>query len=133
MRGILKTFVINIVVLYLVTQWFSGLSIANGWQGLVIAGVGLTLVNFLARPVINILLLPINLITFGFFRWVSAAITLYLTTILVPGFSVAGFYFGGLSTQWIDLPVVSFTGIVSFVAFSFIISLFASFIHWLVK
>lgn len=133
MRGILKHFVINIVVLYLVTQWFSGISIANGWQGLAIAGVGLTLVNFLARPVINLLLLPINLITFGFFRWVSAAFTLYLTTLLVPGFSVAGFYFGGLSSQWIDIPAISLTGFLSYVAFSFVLSVFTSLIHWLVK
>src|SRR3989344_2694889 len=103
MRLILKRFAINIVALYLITQWFSGLSVADGWEGLVVAGVGLTLVNFLARPVINLLLLPINLITFGFFRWVSAAFTLYLTTLLVPGFSVAGFYFAGLTTKWIDL------------------------------
>ncbi|MBI4157297.1 phage holin family protein, partial [Candidatus Woesebacteria bacterium] len=86
MRGILKIFGINIIVLYLVTQWFSGLSIANGWQGLIVAGVGLTLVNLLARPIINLLLLPINLITFGFFMWVSAAFSLYLTTLVVTGF-----------------------------------------------
>lgn len=133
MRGILKHFVINIVVLYLVTQWFSGLSIANGWQGLIIAGIGLTLVNFLARPVINLLLLPINLITFGFFKWVSAALTLYLTTLVVPGFSVAGFYFGGLASPWIDLPTINFSGFLAFIAFSFVLSVLTSLIHWVVK
>lgn len=133
MRSILKHFVINIIVLYLVTQWFSGLAIANGWQGLVVAGVGLTLVNFLARPIINLLLLPINLVTFGFFRWLSAALTLYITTLLVPGFSVSGFYFAGLVTKWIDLPSLHFSGFLSFIAFSFVISIFTSLIHWLVK
>jgi len=133
MRGILKIFGINIIVLYLVTQWFSGLSIANGWQGLIVAGVGLTLVNLLARPIINLLLLPINLITFGFFKWVSAAFTLYLTTLVVPGFAIAGFYFAGLSTQWIDIPVVDLSGLLSYIAFSFVLSVFTSLIHWLVK
>lgn len=133
MRGILKHFVINIVTLYLITQWFSGLSIANGWEGLVIAGVGLTLMTFLARPIINLLLLPINLITFGFFRWFSSTLTLYLVTLVVPGFEIAGFHFAGLSTKWLDLPALNFSGFLSIVAFSLVISIFSGFIYWIVK
>lgn len=133
MRGIVKHFVINIVTLYLVTQWFSGLTIANGTVGLIVAGVGLTLANFLARPIINLLLLPINLITFGLFRWVASIFTLYIVTLVVPGFAIANFHFGGLSTQWVDLPSANFAGFMALVAFSFIISLFSSLIHWVVK
>src|SRR3990167_415445 len=133
MRAILKHFAVNIIVLYLVTQWFAGLSIANGTAGLIVAGVGLTLMNFLARPIINLLLLPINLITFGFFKWVSSAFTLYLTTLVVPGFAIAGFYFAGLSTKWIELPVINLSGFLAYIAFSFILTLFTSLLHWLVK
>ena len=133
MRGILKHFAVNIIVLYLVTQWFAGLSIANGTAGLIVAGVGLTLMNFLARPIINLLLLPINLITFGFFRWVASTFTLYLTTLVVPGFKITSFAFGGLSTKWIDLPALNFSGFMALVAFSLVISIFSSLIYWLVK
>ena len=133
MRAILKHFAVNIIVLYLITQWFSGLSIANGMEGLIVAGVGLTLINFLARPIINLLLLPINLITFGFFRWLASVFTLYITTFVVPGFQIASFAFGGLSTKWIDLPALNFSGLMALVAFSFVISIFSSLIYWLVK
>lgn len=133
MRGIIKHFVINIITLYLVTQWFSGLTIANGTIGLIVAGVGLTLANFLARPAINLLLLPINLITFGLFRWVASTLTLYIVTLVVPGFVIASFHFGGLSTKWLDLPSIGFSGFMALVAFSFIISIFSSLIHWVVK
>lgn len=133
MRGILKHFAINIVTLYLVTQWFSGLSIANGTNGVIVAGIGLTIMMFLARPIINLLLLPINLITFGFFKWVSSSLTLYLVTLVVPGFQIAGFHFAGLTTKWIDLPALNFSGFMALVAFSLIISLFSSLIYWLVK
>lgn len=133
MRGIVKHFVINIVTLYLVTQWFSGLVIANGINGLIIAGVGLTVMTFLARPVINLLLLPINLVTFGFFRWLSSAFTLYLVTLVVPGFAVGNFHFGGLATKWVDLPSLDFSGLMAFIAFSLVISIFSSLIAWLVK
>ena len=133
MRAIVKHFAINIVTLYLVTQWFTGLTIANGVTGLIVAGVALTLVNFLARPVINLLLLPINLITFGLFRWVASIFTLYIVTLVVPGFAITSFHFAGLSTQWLDLPALSFVGLMALVAFSFIISLFYSLIHWVVK
>lgn len=133
MRGILKHFIINILVLYLVTQWFSGLTIANGLNGLIVTGIGLTLMTMLARPIINLLFLPLNLITFGLFRWVSSSLTLYLVTLVVPGFKIASFHFAGLSTKWIDLPAVNFSGFMSLIAFSLIISLLSSLIYWLVK
>ncbi|PIZ45666.1 hypothetical protein COY30_01575, partial [Candidatus Woesebacteria bacterium CG_4_10_14_0_2_um_filter_44_9] len=87
----------------------------------------------LVKPLINLLLLPLNLITFGFFRWVSSAIALYLVTLVIPGFKIIGFSFAGFSSRWLDIPAFSLSGFFAFIGFSFAISAFASIIHWLVK
>ena len=109
------------------------MNFAQGWESLLLAGVGLTIVSLLAKPVISILLLPINLLTFGLFRWVSSAITLYIVTLVVPGFSITGFVFSGFSTKWFDIPALSFSGILAYVAFSFVLSLFTSIIYWIIR
>lgn len=100
---------------------------------MLLAGVGLTIVTLLARPIINILLLPINLITFGLFRWVSSAVTLYLVTLVVPGFKILGFKFFGFTSDWFSIPSVSLGGIGAYVGFSFLISILMSLIYWLIK
>jgi putative membrane protein len=133
MKAILKHFIINTVSLYLVSLAVSGIVFAEGIYSLLLAGLVLTLTSLIIRPIINILLLPINLVTFGLFRWVGYAITLYLVTLVVPGFKLMDFVFKGVSTYWFSIPAITLSGILAFIAFSFIISLVSSFAYWIFK
>lgn len=133
MRGLIRHFAIDIFSLWLATRIASGIFLERGTYTLLSAGVVLALVSLLARPVINLLLLPINLITFGLFRWVSSAITLYITTLIIPSFKILQFYYPGYDSKWIYIPEINFRGFLAYVAFAFIISTVASFLHWLSK
>jgi len=111
----------------------SGIVFADGTYSLLMAGIVLTLTTLVIRPIINILLLPINLITFGLFRWVGFAITLYLVTLVVPGFILLNFIFKGYTSYWFSIPAISLSGIFTFIAFSFLISFVASIGYWILK
>jgi len=133
MRSLIKHFIIDTITLYLVSQTVSGISFVEGMYTLLLAGFVLMLATLIVRPVINILLLPINLITFGLFKWVTYAITLYLVTLIVPGFSLAEFIFKGFSSYWFSVPAISLYGILAFIAFSFVISTVSSILYWIFK
>ena len=133
MKRILKHFVIDTVSIFLVSSAATGMIFEKGFETLLFTGIGLTIASLIAKPIINILMLPLNLITFGLFRWVSAVVTLYLVTLIVPGFKIVGFHFGGYTSIWIDVPLITFTGFLAFLAFSLLHSLFSSFIYWLIK
>lgn len=133
MKRIIRHYIIDTLSIYAVSHIAEGMNFAKGWEDLLLAGAALTVVSILAKPVISILLLPINLITFGLFRWVASAITLYIVTLVVPGFSITGFVFPGYSTQWFALPPLSFSGLFAFIAFSFVLSLIISIVHWVIK
>jgi uncharacterized membrane protein YvlD (DUF360 family) len=105
----------------------------NGLNTFLLTGFALTIGSLIAKPIINLMLLPLNLITFGLFRWVSSAVILYLITMVVKSFKIAGFYFAGYNSVWIDIPEISFKGILAFISFSFMLSVIISFIHWLMK
>lgn len=133
MRKLIKKYTIETVSLYLVTRVTSGIILEKGLESLFLAGLGLLAASLIIRPLINILLLPLNLITFGFFRWVSLTVALYLVTLLVPGFKITRFYFAGFTSQWFDLPPVNLTGLFSFIAFSFVLASFTGLLVWLTK
>jgi putative membrane protein len=133
MKRILRHFVIDSVSIFLVSSVATGMVFQKGIETLLLTGLGLTIASLIAKPVINLLLLPVNLITFGLFRWVAAVAVLYIVTLVVPGFSIAQFHFGGYTSVWFDIPVVAFTGFLAFLAFSFLHSLISSFIYWLIK
>ena len=133
MKKLIKYFVIDTVSLYLISQSVSGMVFEDGIRSLLLAGLVLMLTSFLVKPIINVLLLPINLLTFGLFRWISSAITIFLVTLVVPGFKIYNFYFSGFSSQWFDIPSVSLINPFSYVAFSFLLTFVTSIIYWLTK
>jgi putative membrane protein len=57
----------------------------------VLAGIVLGIVNFLIRPLLIILTIPFNLLTFGLFTLVVNTWMIMLTSALLPGFHVPGF------------------------------------------
>ena len=133
MRNILKHYIVDTVSLYLISQSVSGMFFENGINSLFLAGLGIMLTSFLVKPIINLLLLPINLLTFGLFRWISSSITLYIVTLIVPGFKIHEFFFSGFTSQWVDIPSLTFISPISFIAFSFLITSVTSIVYWLIK
>jgi putative membrane protein len=133
MKRIIRHCTIDSFSLWVVTQIAGGLVFEKGIYTLLLTGAAIAAVSFLAKPVINILLLPLNLVTFGLFRWVSSAVVLYIATLIVPRFKIINFTFIGFSTQWIDIPAMNLKGLFAFIAFSFILSIITSFIYWLIK
>ena len=129
----MKHFIINTVSLYLASIVISGIIFAEGTHSVLLAGVVLTLTTIIIKPIINILLLPINLITFGLFRWAGFTVSLYLVTLIVPGFKLMDFAFKGFSSYWFSIPPVFIAGISAFIAYSFFISIVASVLYWIFK
>ena len=90
MKIIIHWIILSVAVL-LTTKIISGISVDPIWTALIV-GACLTLFNMFIKPIINILTLPINLITLGLFSLViNGAIFWYLGTI-ISGFKVSTFY-----------------------------------------
>jgi len=64
----------------------------DGPGALVIAGLVLTMINLLVRPVLLFLTLPINILTLGLFTLVINTWMVFLTARFVTGFSVPGYW-----------------------------------------
>ncbi|MBK5215408.1 MAG: phage holin family protein [Candidatus Pacebacteria bacterium] len=90
MKIILHWILLSLAV-FATTKIISGITADPIWVVLVV-GACLTLFNMFIKPIINILTLPINMLTLGLFSLViNGAIFWYLGT-LVDGFNVETFY-----------------------------------------
>lgn len=132
MKRLLRSFAIHFLVLWFIAKNIGGVEYGNDLRILAYGAVALTFADFLLKPLINILLLPFNLVTLGVFRWVSNVITLYIATALVPGFSVVAFVYKGLATNFLVIPSLELSLFPAYIAISFAISIFSSFLFWLV-
>ena len=69
-----------------------GLSVSGGWTTILLVALVWSVLVTVIKPVLQILTLPITLITFGLFSFLLNAFLFYLVTWIVPGFEILGFW-----------------------------------------
>lgn len=133
MKSMLRSLVINAAALYLTMGFIPGASYNGGAQTIFTATIVLSVINRLIKPIISLLLLPINLITLGSFRWLVNVITLFLLTLIMSQLTINKFVFPGLELNGFIVPEIEVSRFWSFVISSASISLINSFLFWLAK
>lgn len=131
MRSILRNVLLNFLSLFIIARITAGINYRDNLLTLFWAAILLFLLNLIVKPVLNLLLMPINLITMGAFRWVINVIVLLLVTLLVPGFSIVKFTFPGLALSGFVIPSLTFTFFWALVLVSFLQEILVSFINWI--
>jgi putative membrane protein len=101
--GFLIRVLVNALAIWLATE------IVPGIEARSITTVLVGLVNAIVRPVLLILTLPLTLVTLGLFLFVLNALCLWLTSAVVPGFEVRGFW----SAFWGALLVSALSWVVN--------------------
>ena len=83
--------ILNAVFLYVLSLLFSGI-IIDGWVAALVAGLVVCVVNAVVKPILQVISIPITIMTLGFFYLVVNALMLMLVSAIVPGFTVTGFW-----------------------------------------
>ncbi len=83
---------INAVALWVASLLVGGIQLTSNFGGLLVVVIVFGLINALIRPVLQILSLPITLLTLGIFALVINAGMLLLTAALTSGLAVNGFW-----------------------------------------
>ncbi|MEK7602197.1 MAG: phage holin family protein [Patescibacteria group bacterium] len=77
--------------------------------GALVLAIVLGIINMFFKPIITLLTLPINILTLGIFSLVVNALLIMLSAIIVPDFSVDGFWTALLFSIVVSL-VTAFLG-----------------------
>lgn len=93
MRGFVWRWVLNAVALYATAILIDGITI-TGVGAALVASLVWGLVNTVIRPIVNLVTLPINILTVGLFTFVVNGFLLWLVADVVNGFSVEGILAG---------------------------------------
>ena len=103
---------VNGLAVFITAYILPGITVDNFLTAVIVAVV-LGVANFILKPILILLTLPITILTLGLFTFVINALLVMLVAALVPGFHVSGF-------GWA-------------LVFSLVLSLVGSFLHALSK
>lgn len=131
MKSIIRKVATNTLALFILTQLIAGVSIANGASGIVLAGIVLTIISFIATPVINIIGIPFRVVSFGFFPLLVNAVLLFLLTLVMSGVNITAFFFPGLQLGGFIVPKMFFNPLFAFLASSVVFSATVFAVNWI--
>jgi uncharacterized membrane protein YvlD (DUF360 family) len=85
------------------------------------------------KPLIKLLLLPLNLVTFGLMGWLASAIILYLLVLVVNGVIITPLSVPAFSLGFISFPPFYFGRTLSLIIASFVLNLIRMVLKWVTK
>lgn len=103
MKYVLKKYFLTLSSIFILSQFIPSIVINNSWNGLFYASLILSLLFYLIRPLINLIMIPINLITLNLSSWIVNIIIFYIWTIITSTVKISNWQFGGLNTGAITL------------------------------
>jgi putative membrane protein len=110
MRGLLIKWLILTIAIMFASYTINGI-VVQGFFSAFFAAAILGILNTFFRPVLIILTLPINILTFGLFTFIINAVLLKMVSGLIAGFYVFGFWaavFGSLVISIVNWILTSF-------------------------
>jgi putative membrane protein len=132
-KPFIRNSLFNAFSIFFLSQVLPGVRVDGGIITFLLGGVALTFLFRLLRPVLNLLSMPLNLVTLGFFSFLTNVIIFYLLTILVVGISITSFTFPGISYMGFVIPEIYFNTLFAFIIVSFLQSVSVSFLNWLTE
>jgi len=129
----LRRLVINLLAFVFVGYFYPGFTYGSNFGTLVLAGVVFSLLTIFVKPVITLLSLPFNLLTFGLFSIFSNIIILYIVTYLIHGFKIVSYNFNGLTLSGFVLPHLFVSPFFAALIASLFLGLITTILVWILK
>lgn len=133
MKTLIRNTFFNTVALFILTLLLPGVKVTGGFINFIIGGFFLALMFKVLKPILNLISLPLNLITLGGFSFFINVLILYLTVIFVPSISITKFIFPGISFSGFIIPQVEFNTFFAYIISAFLLTTIVSFLGWLIK
>ncbi len=133
MKTLLRALVYTIFSLYLTQMLVPGFNVKGGLAILAGSAAVFTALNFLLKPILKIIFLPINFITLGLFSSVINILILYILIYFVPQIKMTAWRFSGFYFQGFSVPPLQFTKLMTVILASFVISVSMTLLNWIRK
>ncbi len=91
MKQALKSILVYSVAIAFSSLFLPGIDYSGRIETLIITAIVMGIANTFIRPILNLILLPINIITLGLIGIFMNAIILFIVTLLVPDFNITAF------------------------------------------
>lgn len=129
MRHYLKSIIITVASAYMAYRLVPTISLGQDPRTPLIAIAGLWVISQLISPIFSLVLLPINLLTFGLLSIILNIAFIFALLNFLPGFTIGPYDFPGADVSGIILPAIYFNEVAAILLVAAIISVVQKVLH----
>lgn len=129
MRHYVKSILITIASIYITYLVVPTISLGTDPKNILLFAGGLWIISQVIGPIFSLVLLPVNIITFGLVSLLLNVAFVFALLNFLPGFSVSAYNFPGANIQGIILPPMAFNQITTIILVAAIITLLQKILH----
>lgn len=93
----------------------------------------LGLLTFLVKPVLNLLMLPINIITLNLSSWIVSIVLFFIWTLLMKNVVITAWKFSGITNQFLSISSSTVPAWQTYIILGILFVLISKFILWTVN
>lgn len=129
MRHYLKSLIITAAAFYIVYTFIPAINLGSNPQNILMLIGGLWLLTHIVNPIFSLVLLPINVLTFGLVSFFLNIALLYAIVYFQKDFYFLPYHFPGADVQGIILPSMSFNSIATLLLVALSITILQKILH----
>lgn len=133
MKYIAKKVLISYLSIFVLIQLIDKITISGGWLNTLYGGVVLSALYWILKPLLNLVLFPLNLATMNLSAWLIDIVLFYLWTIVFPQVKIEGWYFPGVNLGVLILSPYTFAGWQIYGLSAVILAILLRMFSWLLK
>lgn len=108
-KSLIRSYLINLLALWVVSHYIDGFHLADGLKSLLLVSGGFTALHLVLKPALKVFLGGLSFLTLGLIDLVIDAGILYLLTLYFPQVWIGTWTFAGLTTPYVYLPPYEFS------------------------
>jgi len=129
MRHLLKSFIISASTIYIAFSLVPTVNFGQDPKNILVFFGGFWIISQVINPIFSIVLLPINLLTFGLVSFILNIAFIFALLNFLPEFSIKAYDFPGAKLDGVIFPAFSFTQIYTIAIFAFIVTIVQKILH----
>jgi uncharacterized membrane protein YvlD (DUF360 family) len=129
MKHILKPIIIAAATAYIAYMLIPTINLGTDPKNILFFIGGLVVISQVVNPIFSIVLLPINLLTFGLVTFILNIAFVFALINFLPDFSISAYNFPGANLDGLILPQINLTEIATIVLVALIITIVQKTLH----
>lgn len=131
MIKVIKKYILVALCLHFLTLIVPAFRINGPWYDIFYSSFILTILLIIIKPVLNLIMLPLNILTLNLSGWILNILIFYLWTHLAPNISISAWKFQGTELGIVSLSPMDFSYFPTLIIISILFILLLQFADWL--